>query len=672
MSIVSDIDNKPSMIAANALLKGAIVSFNEEQMKSHMSMKDELDSLFKQALKNLGFEGIDVPIRVAGQEHKHQYQVDASMSFGIFGKLKKLRDKAPAAAAGWKSPTDVAEGIVAAVASNTLITSCKVTGKPKPPFINIFVTAKPLAQRLQKLLTLGICRPKCARRKVAVDYSSPNVAKDMHVGHLRSSVIGDAVCRVLEFCGHEVLRFNHVGDWGTQFGMLIAYLKERYPDLLDNPPNIKDLTKLYKAAKVVFAENPEFKKRSQMEVVKLQAGDKDNMKIWKMLCKLSEQMFTRIYTRLGIHPDLKIMGESFYNDKIPGCIQELEKTGIITPCEGAKLVWVDDPKYNPNKKKKQNKGRKKKAGDAAAAEGKEKEGPPVGKMVVPLIAVKGDGGYGYDSTDLAAVQYRLQTVGCDWVIYCVDAGQQLHFQLIFGAAKMAGWMKPDTRLNHVMFGVVTGADGKRMKTRSGETVSLASLLDEGVKRCSENLVERVNAEGSTCKLSMEQVADTASKLAHGCVKYFDLRLNRNNNYGFDYDKMLNPEGDTNVYLQQQHARIASIFRLAKSRFGVDIAELKKNQPGLLKLEAPTEIALGLQVLRLPEVVSDVMVDLLPSGICLWLYQTCKRLSSFYAAEKVLNGNNCGQMKSRLLLLEAAATSMRKAMELIGIEPLYQL
>jgi len=409
--------------------------------------------------------------------------------------------------------TDVANGVLAALPSNLLITKCEVIGAPKPPFINIFIGAPSLACRLQKLLSHGICRPKCKPRKVAVDYSSPNVAKDMHVGHLRSSVIGDAVCRVLEFCGHEVLRFNHVGDWGTQFGMLIAYLKERYPDLIDNPPNIQDLTKLYKAAKVVFATDADFKKRSQMEVVKLQAGDKDNMKIWKMLCKLSEQMFTRIYTRLGIHKDLTIMGESFYNDKIPGTIAELEQKGIITPDKGAKLVWVYDPKYNPKKKKKKNKGKK---GEV------QKEGPPEGKMTVPLIAVKSDGGYGYDSTDLAAVQYRLETVGCDWVIYCVDAGQQLHFSLIFGAAKMAKWTKEDTRLDHVMFGVVTGEDGKRMKTRSGETVSLAGLLDEGVRRCTENLMKRVNTEGSTCKLTVDQVAETAHKLSHGCVKYFDL------------------------------------------------------------------------------------------------------------------------------------------------------
>ena len=277
--------------------------------------------------------------------------------------------------------------------------------------------------------------------------------------------------------------------------------------------------------------------------------------------------------------------------------------------------------------------------------------------------------YGYDSTDLCAVQYRLQTMKCDSVFYCVDAGQSLHFDLIFGAARQAGWAGTQHRLEHVKFGVVTGEDGTRIKTRSGKSTRLIDLLDEAVSRAKEELLKRIQDPKSTCKLKMHEVDDVASKLAHGCVKYFDLRLNRINNYAFSFDKLLDPRGDTNVYIQQQHSRINSIFEKAKEKFNVNVEDLLKKDLKI-NLDTPQERAVAATILELPDVLERVTVDLLPSGICSWIASMCKALSSMYAAVFVLSNDD--KMPGRLLLLQACAVSMRKAMELIGLDPLYAM
>ena len=264
----------------------------------------------------------------------------------------------------------------------------------------------------------------------------------------------------------------------------------------------------------MFEKDAEFKHDSHVEVVKLQSGDVENTKIWKKLCDLSKEMFQVVYKRLGIHPGLKVQGESFYNPLIPATLQNLSCKDMVTVENGAKLVWVKSKKKNKKKKKKKTK-------DEDEEESKNK-GPPEGMMDVPLIAQKSDGGYGYDSTDLCAVQYRLEKMKCDSVFYCVDAGQSLHFELIFGAARMAGWANEAHRLEHVKFGVVTGEDGKRIKTRSGKSTRLVDLLDEAVFRAKEELLKRMKDPKTTCKLKEDEVDEVASKLAHGCVKYFDL------------------------------------------------------------------------------------------------------------------------------------------------------
>lgn len=280
------------------------------------------------------------------------------------------------------------------------------------------------------------------KKRVVIDYSSPNIAKDMHVGHLRSTIIGDCLARILEFCGHEVIRINHVGDWGTQFGMLIAHLQDIAPDFETNPPSIEDLTVFYKEAKVKFDEDPAFKERAHQEVVNLQSGKEQSIKMWKLLCAVSEKMFSRVYAMLNVDPRLKMMGESFYNPLMPAMVKELGEKGLLKEecVRNSKVMRSDGAKVLF----------------------------PTG-FETPLIIQKRDGGFGYDSTDMTALKYRIQEMKADWIIYVVDSGQALHFQQVFQAARDAGWVG-DVRLDHVGFGVVQGEDKKKFKTRAGKSV----------------------------------------------------------------------------------------------------------------------------------------------------------------------------------------------------------
>jgi arginyl-tRNA synthetase len=306
-----------------------------------------------------------------------------------------------------------------------------------PGFINIIIKKEAVVNWILDLQKNGVKPPPQGGVRepkplnIAVDFSSPNIAKEMHVGHLRSTIIGETLCRMFEFCGHSVKRINHVGDWGTQFGMLICNLEDTYPDFVDNQPNITDLTKFYKEAKKRFDDEPEFKTRAQKRVVELQAGEPKATAIWKLLCDISRLAFDQVYKRLDVQ--LEEFGESYYNDQIPGVIKELEEKKLTTDADGATCVFVE--------------GRR-----------------------VPLMVRKRDGGYGYDSTDIAAIKYRLQNLNSDWIVYITDDGQSSHFDLVFEGAKLAGWYTEKTRVEHIGFGVVQGDDGKRFRTRSGETV----------------------------------------------------------------------------------------------------------------------------------------------------------------------------------------------------------
>jgi arginyl-tRNA synthetase len=418
---------------------------------------------------------------------------------------------------------------------------------------------------ISSIVSSGVKPPKLPSLKVLVDFSSPNIAKEMHVGHLRSTIIGDCMCRLLEFVKFDVMRVNHLGDWGTQFGMLITYLLEAYPNILQESPNISDLTAIYKSSKKRFDEDTDFKERSRLNVVKLQSHDPVCFKIWQLLCEVSRQEFAKVYSLLDV--TLDEYGESFYNPMIPSVIDNLRSKGLVEEDEGMLVVKLPH-------------------------------------FTIPLIVRKSDGGYGYDSTDMAALHYRLFELKRDWIIIIKDAGQAPHFHMIFDAGKEAGWFKEvagtrqvqslsslkegrnntgndsvmamtaseekkclvEPRVDHIGFGVVCGDDGKRFKTRSSETVRLIDLLNAARDRMKESLLQRAS-EGKA-GIASNELDDAASKIGYGAVKYFDLKQHPSTDYIFNYDRMLDTKGDTAVYLMFAYARLASILRKVRWFFSI--------------------------------------------------------------------------------------------------------
>ena len=476
---------------------------------------------------------------------------------------------------------------------------------------------------------------------VVVDFSSPNIAKEMHVGHLRSTIIGESVSRILEYAGKYVKRVNHVGDWGTQFGMLIQYLKEEYPNVNyggsgdtttsgDGMPNITDLTEFYKNAKSRFDESPKFKKISQLNVVKLQSGDVECHRIWKMLCDISRLEFDKVYKRLDI--TVEECGESFYNDKIPPVIDEFIQRDMMSVEEGgAKCVFV--PQFK-----------------------------------VPLMLQKSDGGYGYDSTDMAAIKYRLDILKARHIVYITDFTQADHFKMVFAAAKKIGWVTDDThRLDHIGFGTVQGEDGKRFKTRSGDTVRLVDLLDEAVSRMELSLRERAsdgraNAPGSS-HVTEDEVHETACAMGYGAVKYFDLRRNPTSNYIFSYDRMLDTKGNTAIYLLYAHARLESIVTKGKAEFGIDVDALMAGGNAKIVLAHKSERNLALNLRLFADSIEETLKDLFPYHVCDFVYDLSIASSEFVTQCKVLGSP---EMESRLLLCRATAITMRQCFDLLGI------
>lgn len=522
---------------------------------------------------------------------------------------------------GIQGPPQLAEAIVAALGTeNPVITDLKVQ---KGGFITCRITEQYLQSKVQFQLNSGsLPKPNVPTEKCVVDFSSPNIAKEMHVGHLRSTIIGEAVCRVLEFVGHSVERVNHVGDWGTQFGMLIQYLKEEYPDFADKMPNITDLTEFYKAAKKRFDEDAEFKKTSQLNVVALQAGDEECMKIWKLLCDVSRGEFKKVYDRLDV--TVYECGESFYNDKIAAVVDEFDRAGKLRIEEGgAKCVFVEGYKF-------------------------------------PLMLQKSDGGYGYDSTDMAALKHRLFTLKADRIIVITDYSQSDHFVLCNTAAKDIGWVNNGQRLQHIGFGTVNGEDGTRFKTRSGETVRLVDLLDEAVRRMEENLVGRMKENKANIK--EDEVHEVSEAIGYGAVKYFDLSRKPRSDYKFSYDDMLDTKGNTAVYLLYARARFESIMAKAKEQHGVDVEELVKNgEP--LTITHPSERNLALEVSTFSDTIEETLDDLSPYHICDYVYAVSIAASDFVTKCRVLDSP---EMKSRLLLCYATTMAMRQCFDLLGI------
>ncbi|KAL7254189.1 hypothetical protein ACSBR1_008568 [Camellia fascicularis] len=581
---------------------------NEEHVGS---LKQQLAKLFEASLRTTVPDELDVePLVAACNPRFGDYQCNNAMS--LWTKIKG------------KGSEPIGKAIMNNLPKSEMVDKCSIAG---PGFVNVVLSKDWIAKSIQKMLINGIetWSPKLTVKRAVVDFSSPNIAKEMHVGHLRSTIIGDTLARMLEFSNVEVLRRNHVGDWGTQFGMLIEFLFEKFPNVeVVNDQAIGDLEAFYKASKQRFDSDPGFKERAQQAVVSLQGGEEKYCKAWAQICEISRRGYQRVYQRLGIKIEEK--GESFYNPYIPGVLEELDKKRLIEESEGARVIFI-------------------------------------GGKNIPLIVVKKDGGFNYASTDLAALWYRLNEEKAEWIIYVTDVGQREHFEMFFTAAKRAGWLPAGENMypktNHVGSGLVLGEDGKRFRTRSTEVVRLVDLLDEAKSRCKAVLVERGKADEWT----EEELDQTAEAVGYGAVKYADLKNNILTNYTFNFDQMLNDKGNTAVYLLYAHARICSIIR----KSGKNIEELRKT--GTIVLAHPDERALGLHLLQFAEIVEEACTNLLPNVLCEYLYNLSEFFTRFYSNCQVVGST---EETSRLLLCEATAVVMRKCFYLLGIVPVYKI
>lgn len=517
-------------------------------------------------------------------------------------------------------PRAIAEKIMEKVETGNLIEKLEVAG---PGFINISLTRDYLSNSCETMFEdshLGIALPKESKR-IVIDFSSPNIAKELHVGHLRSTIIGDSLARLFEYLGHSVLRLNHIGDWGTSFGMLIAYLKEEHPDILtgETDTDLSHLVAWYKSAKKRFDEDPAFKKRGQEEVATLQGGNPESLHAWKIICEISEKAYREIYNLL----DVKITdrGESYYNPLLPTIIEELEAKDLITISDGAKCLFMEGFKN--------------------------RDGDPL-----PFIVQKSDGGYNYATTDMAAMKQRTSQEKADRIIIVTDAGQATHFQMLRKAAVAAEYLKDSLRFDHVTFGLVLGPDGKKFKTRSGETEKLIDLITNAINRAESIISER------SPEMAEEEKKILAKVLGISAIKYADLSCHRTGDYTFSYDRMLRFEGNTAAYLLYSYVRIAGI----KRKVGIAIDSIAKETK--ISLEHPSEVALGLHLLRFGETLQQVSEELLPNRLTDYLYGLAEKFNAFFRDCRVEGSD---EQNSRLLLCELVAKTMKQGLYLLGVE-----
>eukprot|EP00917_Polyrhabdina_sp_WS-2016_P023337 GHVP01050568.1.p1 GENE.GHVP01050568.1~~GHVP01050568.1.p1 ORF type:complete len:614 (+),score=131.71 GHVP01050568.1:33-1844(+) len=511
-----------------------------------------------------------------------------------------------------------------------------------------FITMNLSAQFLQEHLKKRIVEmPKYdfgEQLSCLVDYSSPNIAKQMHVGHLRSTIIGESICRLLEFAGHKVLRINHLGDWGTQFGMLIENLIQTHPDFVSNPLRIDELLPFYQQAKKRFDEDDNFKTLARQRVVLLQSAEPFTISAWKMFCQLSREDFQKVYEILGV--DLIERGESFYNEMIPDVVESIKKKGLVQPMNGAQVVFEEgrDP---------------------------ETPGPP------PLFLVKGDGGFGYDSTDAAAIYHRFVLEKQDWVVYVTDIGQSDHFHKIINLAKRMDWINSKRRVDHVGFGLVTGADGSKIKTRSGEVTTLMELLKEAMDRAQKMLEERseeTTDDEDTKQLAQDELFEKAKKMGIAALKYFDLGLTRTSGYQFSYDKMLDPRGNTAVYNLYAYARICSIFAKSEKNGGKskeDLTEgdfeLKEVNDAMSKEEKDETVSennLAFHLLRFGDIIEEMLKGLHIHHLVGYMFSLSTLFTDFYSNCKILGHS---RENPRMCLAEATRKTLSKSFFLLGID-----
>ncbi len=519
------------------------------------------------------------------------------------------------------APRQLAEQVLTHLDLSGIASKVEIAG---PGFINIFLEPAFLAEQVQQALTsdrLGVSQP--TRQTIVVDYSAPNVAKEMHVGHLRSTIIGDAAVRTLEFLGHHVIRANHVGDWGTQFGMLIAWLEKQQQENAGDMA-LADLEGFYRDAKKHYDEDEAFAERARNYVVKLQSGDAYFREMWRKLVDITMTQNQITYDRLNVTLTRDdVMGESLYNPMLPGIVADLKAKGLAVESEGATVVFLD--------------------------EFKNKEGDPMG-----VIIQKKDGGYLYTTTDIACAKYRYETLHADRVLYYIDSRQHQHLMQAWTIVRKAGYVPDSVPLEHHMFGMMLGKDGKPFKTRAGGTVKLADLLDEALERARRLVAEK----------NPDMPADELEKLANavgiGAVKYADLSKNRTTDYIFDWDNMLAFEGNTAPYMQYAYTRVLSVFRKA------DIDEQALASAPVI-ISEDREAQLAARLLQFEETLTVVVREGTPHVMCAYLYDVAGLFSGFYEHCPILSAENDAVRNSRLKLAQLTAKTLKLGLDTLGIE-----
>jgi arginyl-tRNA synthetase len=576
------------------------------------TIKETLDELISEALSRVtGIAECPAAVISASRAEFGDYQAN-----GVMAVAKQLK----------RNPREIATAVCQALETGQLVERYEVAG---PGFINIHLSDHWLTSRVSSLQqhTADLVPPVSEPETIVVDYSSPNLAKEMHVGHLRGTIIGDSLVRILERLGHKVIRQNHVGDWGTQFGMLIAYLRLVSDDLDSLSAELSDLEAFYRAAKEKFDADPDFANQARASVVKLQSGDKQSLTLWHQFIEESLRHCEAVYDKLSIkirRSDLR--AESFYNNKLQGIVKDLDNKGLLTVSEGARCVFL--PEFR----------------------GKDDE-------PLPVIVQKSDGGFLYATTDLAAIRYRAQELSADRVLYVVDARQGLHFQQVFAVAEAAGFLPPACQLEHVAYGTMMGKDGKPFKTRSGSLTKLIDLLDEAVRRA----FELVSAKSPDT--DEETRREIAEKVGIGAVKYADLSKNRTSDYVFDWDSMLALDGNTAPYLLYAYTRIKSVLRKQPLNTSEEAVAIS--------ITAPEERALMVKLLRLPEVLQVVASDYYPSHLCTYLFELAGLFMRFYEACPILKAEP-DVRASRLALARITADVLREGLDLLGLDTLEQM
>lgn len=577
------------------------------------TLKQTLNQLVSSCLTEIsGIADCNANVITASKPEFGDYQAN-----GVMAIAKQLKT----------NPRQLASELVEKIQArgNPLIDQLEVAG---PGFINIHLSDQALLKRAATIQanTQQLIPITSAPKTIVVDYSSPNLAKEMHVGHLRGTIIGDCLVRVLERQGHHIIRQNHVGDWGTQFGMLIAYMREVIGDKEELPTQLADLESFYRAAKQRFDSDPKFAEIARASVVKLQGGDAEHLAVWEQFIEQSLQHCHAVYDKLNVtlkREDLR--AESFYNNELEGISKELDAASLLSISDGARCVFL--PQFIG------------------------KDGKPL-----PVIIQKSDGGYLYATTDLAAIKYRSHVLQADRSLYVVDARQSLHFQQVFAVAKAAGISSQGISLEHIAYGTMMGSDGRPFKTRSGDTIKLVDLLDESVSRAFE-LVSEKNPS-----LDEDQRHAIAAKVGIAAVKYADLSKNRTSDYVFEWSSMLSFEGNTAPYLMYAYARIQSILKKQV---------LATNKYQITSLVEQDERSLLIKLMQLPEIVEMVANDCYPNLLCNYLYELAGSFMRFYESCPILKADPAIR-DSRLSLAALTGECLQQGLDLLGIETLEQM